>query len=584
MHAFLKSNRSFLHHFIKPYWVSIVFASLCSLILSLCATLLAILVGPALRLLMDMDFSKTVPVSELFGSRLSPFFTMLFKSDEISLQILITSVPLLLLGIAFLKLLLGTSQYYLWERSSELMTRDLRQYLTDHFLNIHPSLRRYQSHEQREATLSSLITTDVKLVREYFVHFYGGLPREMLQIVFIGQTLVLLSPKLCAIFFFGVIPAVSLIQKLGRKLKKRAQLALQDYSELSEWLQQRLLGMETIKHYSTEKLESEKMMLHSDQLVQKFLRAARVKSRTGPLLEFIGITAMAAVLFVAFNDIEKGLLPASVAVSFFTGLALVAQSGAVVGRYVNSNREGSAALERIRIFVQELDKEENVHITYEASSTGSILNMDKVEAHYPGNVKTALHSFSYDFKKGKIYGLKGPSGSGKSTLFNLILGNLIPTSGRILFDPSVHKEGLGYLPQNVQFFYGSILDNVIYPDTVPDLKKVEDVLKAVDLWKLVLSQENGLNSLVGGGGMDLSGGQNQRIHIARLLYHKYPLILIDEGTSALDPENENLICKMLTSKAKEGASIIMISHRLAPFQYVDEILNLKEGFLSSPAT
>lgn len=579
MSPFLRTNHSFLHHFIKPYSLSIFGASFFSLVLSICATLIAILVGPALRLLMNVDYTKTVPLVELFGPQLSRFFSIFFKSNELSLESLITSLPLLLLGIAFLKLLLGSSQYFLWERTSELMSKDLRQYLTDRFLAIHPSLRRYKEHEQREATLSTLITTDVKLIREYFVHFYGGLPREMLQILFIGQTLIFLSPKLCAIFFFGVIPAVAVIQKLGRKLKKRAQAALQDYSDLTEWLQQRLLGIETIKHYGTETLESEKMNTHSEQLVQKFLRATRVKARTSPMLEFVGISAMALVLYVAFTDIQNGTLQASVAISFFTGLALVAQSGNVVGKYVNSNREGAAALERIRSFLNELEKETATNPAIHYSAQNSVLRLENIEASYLGTSKLALHNFSYEFEKGKIYCLKGPSGSGKSTLFNVILGNLIPNSGKVYFNETVSKSGLGYLPQNVQFLYGSIASNIVYPDTNVDHDRLERILKAVDLWDLVHKQENGLESLIGGGGMELSGGQNQRIHIARILYHHYPLILIDEGTSALDPENENLICKLLTTKADEGSTILMISHRVAPLQYANAILNLKDGAL-----
>jgi subfamily B ATP-binding cassette protein MsbA len=579
MQAFLKSNRTLLRHFIKPCRLSIVCATLFSLVLGVTAAMLAVMVGPALRLLMDVDSSKTLPLSDLFGTRLSYVFSFFFESTHLNLDILLAKLPPLLLGIAFLKLLLGTSQYYLWERASEIMTKGLRQCLNDSFLAIHPSLRRYKHHEEREATLSSLITTDVKLVREYLVHFYGGLPREILQIVFIGQTLVLLSPKLCAIFFFGVLPAIVLIQNLGRKLKKRAQLALQDYSDLTEWLQQRLLGVETIKHYKTEALESQKMEIHSEELLKKFLRAARAKARTGPILEFIGITAMALVLFVAFRDIEHLNLQASVAVSFFTGLALVAQSGNRVGRYINSNREGAAALERVRSFLQELEKEKigNPSVSYPLESEEIVLRLKHIQATYPASSKKALEDISFDFHRGKIYCIKGHSGSGKSTLFNIILGNLIPSSGEVLFNKSVEQVGLGYLPQNVQFFYGTIADNVIYPDNDADLVRLETSLRAVDLWEHIFKQEQRSQTLIGGGGVELSGGQSQRIHIARILYHNYPLILIDEGTSALDPINENLICNLLTTKAKEGACIIMISHRLAPLQYADEILNLDSG-------
>lgn len=581
--SFLKSNHSLLYHFAKPYRLSILSASLFSLALSICATAIAVLIGPALHLLMDMDFTKSVSLEELFGPKLSVVFSFFFQSSSINLNTLISTIPTLLLGIGFLKLILGTAQYFLWEKSSEQLTRDLRLYLSQTYLSINPSLRRLKHHEELESSLSSLLTNDVKMAREYFVHFYGGLPRETLHIIFIGQTLFLLSPKLLSIFLFGVLPTIALIQKFGRKLKKRAKLALQDYADLTEWLQQRLLGIETIKHFESESLEAKKMETHSEQLLKTLLRAVRVKAKTGPILEFLGITAMALVLCVAFHDIQTGNLQASAAISFFAGLAIVAQSGSTLGRYLNSNREGSAALERIRNFLQLL---ENDSYTIKElpksvpSSEPDLLILNNVTARYPETEQDALHSFSYSFKKGKIYCIKGHSGSGKSTLFNLILGNLTPKTGTIQFNESVHKEGLGYLPQNHLLFNGSIQENIIYPHKVVKLSDLKKVLKSLQLLDFFQKKENGLDTLINPG-FEFSGGQNQRIHIARLLYHSYPLLLIDEGTSALDPINESLIYSLLAKKVRDGATIIMISHRPTPTQFADETLYLENGYLIS---
>ncbi len=585
MSPFLRSNRSFLHRFIRPYGLSIVGASFFSLLLSLCATSLAILVGPTLRLLLDMDFTKTVSLTELFGPNLGHVLRVFWPTQELSMASLLSSLPYMLLTLAVLKLTVGTSQYFLWERVSELMSRDLRQYLNDRFLNMHPSLRKHRDHEQREAILSTLITTDVKLIREYLVHFYGGLPREMLHIVFIGQTLVLLSPKLCALFFFGVIPGVVIVRLLGRKLKKRAQLALQDYSQLTEWLQQRLMGVETIKHYRTESLESTKMEHHSELMVQKFLRAARVKARSGPMLEFVGIAAMTLVLFIAFHDIQNNTLQASAAISFFAGLAMLAQSGNTVGRYLNSNREGAAAIERVRGFLLDLQKAEDgvVRSSISYSPIDSVLTLDAVSASYPGSHESAMSQFSYTFEKGKIYCLSGPSGAGKSTLFNVILNNLIPHQGQITFANNVQARGLGYLPQDIQLFYGTIADNVIYPNREVNTARLEKILRSVGLWKTIENLPQGVHTIVGAKGRDLSGGQYQRIHLARILYHDYPLILIDEGTSSLDPENENLICELLLEKVKEGCTILMVSHRPTPLQYADTILRIQNGRLMNTA-
>ncbi len=581
MAFFSKSHHRFIYHFIKPYRSRIFLAGVLSFLLSICATMIATLVGPSFRLLMEMDLAKRMPLRELFGEHLGKIASVFFNSQEISVQTLFSTLPILLLGVAFFKLIFGTSQYFMWEHISELMTRDLRQYLSDRFLAIPPHLRKDQNHQEREAQLSTLVTTDVKFIREFFVHFYGGLPRELMQILLLGQTLILLSPKLFLIFFFGVAPGILTIHRLGRKLKKRAQLALKDYSQLTEWLQQRLLGVETIKHYGTENLESEKMRVLSEKMIEKFLRAARVKARTGPMLEFVGTLAMICVLFVALYDIRNGALHASVAVSFFTALALLTQSANTVARYMNSNREGAAAITRIREFLQDLAEAETKAgpSIVEYDQRTELLCLQNIEASYPRNPKKALEDFSFSFQAGKIYCLKGPSGAGKSTLFNIILSNLNPSAGRVIFSNDVLKKGIGYLPQDLHVFYGSIAANVIYPDSSIDNTRLEKVLRSVGLWENILALPQGLATIIGGKGKDLSGGQTQRIHLARLLYHQYPLILIDEGTSSLDPENENLICDLLLKKVEQGSTIIMISHRTTPLQYANEVLTLQEGRL-----
>ena len=110
----------------------------------------------------------------------------------------------------------------------------------------------------------------MKLVKEYIVHFYSGLPREILQCLFMSITLIILSPRLFSIFSLIFLPAVVIIKKLGKKLKRRSNRALDSYSILTEWLQQRFSGIETIKQLQTENLEVEKMRVINNNLHQNF--------------------------------------------------------------------------------------------------------------------------------------------------------------------------------------------------------------------------------------------------------------------------------------------------------------------------
>ncbi|MBI2603150.1 MAG: ABC transporter ATP-binding protein [Deltaproteobacteria bacterium] len=576
MPPFLRTNQAFVFHFLKPYLPSALLGTLLSILLGVCSTGLATLVGPSLRLLVSYDAKTEVSFVELFGARIAPFLEKLSTLNSISTERILSVLPLLLVIVAGAKFLVSTFQYFVWESLSELLARDIRLFVTKHFLSLHASSRRGREHKEKETMLSSAVTTDVKLLREYLVHFYGSLARELLQVLFLGITLLLLSPRLFAWFFLGALPAVAIVRQLGRKLQKRAGHALQDYSQLTEWLQQRLLGIETIKHYSTEDLESQKFTALTSQMLDKFYRAVRVKARTSPLLEFTGIGAMVLVLVIALVDIKNGVMTGAVAVSFFTGLAILAQSGGNIGRYLNSNREGAAATDRIRKVLATEGAAKQTLIERESSliSGNTRLVLENVRARYPGETNDALRGISLKCENGKIYCIQGPSGSGKSTLFNVILGSLLPYEGQVIFHPSVTKNKIGYLPQDPLLFHGSVAANVTYPDREVDEDKLKLSLEAVELWDFVEGLPQGFHTLVGGKGREVSGGQVQRLHLARLLYHSYLLILIDEGTSALDPENERLVCKTLSRQAKAGAVVLMISHREMPVQFADEVLHL----------
>jgi subfamily B ATP-binding cassette protein MsbA len=194
----------------------------------------------------------------------------------------------------------------------------------------------------------------------------------------------------------------------------------------------------------------------------------------------------------------------------------------------------------------------------------------------------ALSDFNFTFKGGQIYCVCGPSGAGKSTLMNLILGLLPASAGSLVMHgaDSDGKNPISYMPQKVQLVADTVAANVAYPEATLDLERVRTALTRVRLLAAIEALPQGLETLVGEGGSGLSGGQAQRVLLARLYYHRRPFVLVDEGTSALDPEVEGLVYALLRELATDGAVVITIAHRLAGALAADQVLLLNHGRLA----
>lgn len=543
------------------------------------------LVGPALQVLVSPPDELFISFASLLGDRWASLLTGVSGRHAISIDELWYFLPIFLIVLSFARASLLIAQWWIWEAVSEKYVAALRSRVVDKFLFLSPFARRSLLKEDEQ--VSTVISNDIRVFREYLIHFFGGLPRELLQVFFYTVSLLMLSPWLFIVFIFGLSPAVIALNHLGKKIRKRSGAALEQYSGLAEWLQQRLLGIETIKHYRTESIESAKMNELTETMTKSFFRTVRAKVRSGPILEFIAIISLVLVLYVSFQLVASGLVTGSVLISFFAVLAILAQSASKLGRYFSANREGVAALSRIEVFEHSLSQHQKSDIQSFSFYSGAddVLRLENVSVSYQKVAKPALKDFTYTFKRSKVYCIYGPSGAGKSTLMQYILGMLPAERGKMMINESCRRENelgelIGYMPQNVRLAPVSILENVVYPQSKLDEQKARKALEKAGLSKDLIKAYSiqGDKAL---SGLELSGGQAQRVMIARLFYHNFPIVLIDEGTSALDPKTEAIVYKSIRELAGKGAAVLMIAHRLSALDVADDVLLLKNGVLSA---
>ncbi len=204
---------------------------------------------------------------------------------------------------------------------------------------------------------------------------------------------------------------------------------------------------------------------------------------------------------------------------------------------------------------------------------------------YGDSKQNVFENFSYEIEKNKVLGIIGESGSGKSTLVDLLMGISSPKSGKILIDGKddignftrYWQSKIGYVPQETYLLDESIKKNIAFgiPENQIDIEKIEKIISSIGLSEMIENLPEGINSKVGDNGVKISGGQKQRLGIARALYISPQIMILDEATSALDIKNEEIILKLINN-FKNEISIIIVSHRQTIFPYCNKILNLDE--------
>lgn len=203
----------------------------------------------------------------------------------------------------------------------------------------------------------------------------------------------------------------------------------------------------------------------------------------------------------------------------------------------------------------------------------------------PGSTRMVVQDVAFALKAGDALGIIGPSGSGKSSLARLIIGAWHPVCGKVRLDgaaleqwsPERLGEHIGYLPQDVELFDGSVVDNIARFESDPDSEKVIHAAKAAGVHDLILGLPEGYETRLGEGGSALSAGQRQRVALARALYGEPFLVVLDEPNSNLDAPGEEALTNAIVGVRRRGGIVVVIAHRPSAIAAVDQVLAMANG-------
>lgn len=587
----MKAIRSILPY-LKGKW-SWVFAYTLSNILSVIfSTTSLVMIIPFLNMLFDKNMELTTdPGFHLSKDGIADYFkyqltTFIAEHHNDKVYGLIFICIILIVSTFFKNLFLFFSNYILHPlRNSVVLTirKNLFEKITQLPIGFFTN--------EKKGDIISRMTNDVTAVEASIISMMKLLFSTPFTVVFYFVLLFVLSPKLF-VFLLILLPIAGLIiGRVSKSLKRNTKFTQERLSNLLSIMDETLGGLRIVKAFGAERNRQNTFDHENEHLFEINNQIASKRELASPLSEFLGVSILAIIIWFGGKmaisnpaEIEAGTFISFISFFYF----LINPLKELSQIFYNLN-QGKAGLERIQ------------HIL-DINNTMQDLPQAQAIDHFQNNIEFRNVSFSYDGKKilhhlnlniqkGKVIALVGASGAGKSTLVDLIPRFHDVESGEILIDgvniqnykiKDVRKL-IGIVSQEPILFHDSIENNIALGDENLNTQKILDAILVANATQFVEQKEGKIKFNVGDRGSKLSGGEKQRITIARAVYKNPPILILDEATSSLDTISERMVQEAINNVMK-NRTVIVIAHRLSTVQHADEIIVLEKGIIQERGT
>jgi len=443
----------------------------------------------------------------------------------------------------------------------------------------------YQQFEDQRSGETLSILQKVRTDSEKFItSFINVAFTSLVGIVFLTVYSLSVNSWLIGIYFVGAFALAALTRVLSRKIKEIQKVIVKETTALAGTTTESLRNIELIKSLGLTGQEIKRLNQNTFKILQLELKKVRgVRSISfvqGTFVNFLRQCILFVLLFLIFREqMTVGQLLSLQFYSFF-----VFGPMQEIGNVIIAYREAEASLNN---FDNLLKKPIEVTPDF-PTKLGPVkhLQFENVSFKHLTAATNALEKVNFEVKEGETVAFVGPSGSGKTTLVKLLVGLYNPSYGTIYYN-NLHSDEInieelrsqiGFVTQDTQLFSGTIKENLLFAQPNATDEQIMDVLEKAACQTLLARADNGLDTIIGEGGIKISGGEKQRLSIARALLRNPKIFVFDEATSALDSLTEEEITNTVKAVTAQGDYItVMIAHRLSTVMHADRIFVLEQG-------
>ena len=539
-----------LLEYIKGSWFKLFLSMICMVVVAATTSATAFIVKPVID---DIFISKNV--------------------------VLLKLIPFIVIVLYFFRGLAMYGQEFLMQYVGEDIIRKLRDALYEKITDLPLSF----FHKERTGVLMSRITYDVTIIKNMVSKAVTGALRDCFTVVGLAGV-IFYRDWILAIVAFAVMPlAYFPVVELGRRVRRFSTSSQESMADMNAFLHETFAGNKIVKAFGMESNEKRSFKGKNHAVFRFEVKSIRAKALTSPVMEAFGGIGVAMVLWYGGFAVINGSKTPGDFLSFMTAVMLLYPPVKKLTKLNNVMQQGLAASDRVFDILESKSDILDPESPKEIKTGAHRIFFEDVSFAYDGR-EMVLKNIDLDVKPGEILALVGMSGGGKTSLVNLIPRFFDVTEGSIKIDGTDIREiavsdlrkQVAIVTQEPILFNKSIKENIVYGMLDASEQEIIDAAKAAYLYKFVKSLPRGFDTVIGELGSRLSGGEKQRMCIARALLKNAPILILDEATASLDTESERLVQKALENLMK-GRTSFVIAHRLSTIAYANRIVVIVGG-------
>ncbi|HEY0626610.1 MAG TPA: ABC transporter transmembrane domain-containing protein [Allosphingosinicella sp.] len=493
------------------------------------------------------------------------------------------------LGIVILLALATAVRFYFVSWLGERVVADIRTAVHRNLLRLEPRF----FEENRPSEIASRLTADTAVIEMVVGTTVSVALRNIVMGVGGIIYLFTLAPKLTGALLLGIPIVILPVMLLGRKVRDVSRSSQDRIADVGAIVSETLGAMKVVQAFNQQARESGRFSSAVESAFGTAKRRIALRAVMTAIVISLMFGSITLVMWQAALDVQAGRLTGGTVAAFvFTGALVAGAFGALTEVYGELLRGSGAAGRLAELLAQVPEIKAPAQPKPLPTPAMGALAFDNVTFRYPTRPDvSALEDFTLDVKPGETLAIVGPSGAGKTTLFQLAQRFYDPMSGAVRLDgidlreadPADVRARIAMVPQETTIFAASARDNLRYGMWDADDDALWAAAEAANAAEFLRRLPEGLDTFMGEGGARVSGGQRQRLAIARAILRDAPLLLLDEATSALDAESERLVQASL-ERLMSGRTTIVIAHRLATVRAADRIIVLERGRIVEEGT